>query len=381
MVSWYVPYHKLDSEQSKMINDMVNDLGHIHWVKGFAGTGKSTVLLNFAQQLQGMNNNKSFCFITYTHALVELLKVAVNAHQLKNMAVMTHTQFLNQPYRYHFVFLDEVQDISEADLLQIRQRADYLFLAGDCEQNIYEQSTREDQIRTIFGPKEHELTFMHRLTANIQKIASKILINSGLIYGKEKNTNADTTAKLIKFDAVQDEYEWLEKEAMQRSKPFKPYAILFSFHEDIENFYKFLSHKYNIKLNYLGKRLDYAYLNKELIEKGLNFCYLGNGFGSLEISDSKPIVYIMTIHSSKGLDFQGVFIPHLNANRRFHWQDVEGLEQRMLFVATTRTRQDLFLTYTSDKPHEFLRDIPNEYLIHHKALVVDDSDDDDGDIF
>ena len=184
MVSWYVPYHKLDSEQSKMINDMVNDLGHIHWVKGFAGTGKSTVLLNFAQQLQGINNNKSFCFITYTHALVELLKVAVNAHQLKNMAVMTHTQFLNQPYRYHFVFLDEVQDISEADLLQIRQRADYLFLAGDCEQNIYEQSTREDQIRTIFGPKEHELTFMHRLTANIQKIASKILINSGLIYGK-----------------------------------------------------------------------------------------------------------------------------------------------------------------------------------------------------
>ena len=168
---------------------------------------------------------------------------------------------------------------------------------------------------------------------------------------------------------------------MQRSKPFKPYAILFSFHEDIENFYKFLSHKYNIKLNYLGKRLDYAYLNKELIEKGLNFCYLGNGFGSLEISDSKPIVYIMTIHSSKGLDFQGVFIPHLNANRRFHWQDVEGLEQRMLFVATTRTRQDLFLTYTSDKPHEFLRDIPNEYLIHHKELVVDDSDDDDGDIF
>lgn len=379
-MSWYVPYHKLDSEQSQMIDLMINDLGYVHWVKGFAGTGKSTVLLNFAQQLQGAHNDKTFCFITYTNALVELLKVSIEAHQLKDMSVMTHTQFLRQSYRYHFVFLDEVQDISEQDLFYIRQKSDWLFLAGDYEQNIYEQAATESQIQTLLRPKEHSLSFLHRLTAVVSKIAFGILPKTRLIQGKEKNTNADTTAKLIKFDNTKEEYEWLVKEATQRSRPLKPYAILFSFHKNIESFCRFLAQKYDFELKIENNRVNYTHLNELFRKKGLNFCYLGNGFGDLKCSETKPMVYIMTIHSSKGLDFQGIFIPHLNWDRQFHWEDAD-LERRMLFVATTRTRQDLFLTYTSNEPHEFLKQISSEYLIHHKELVINDSNDDDEDIF
>ena len=49
----------------------------------------------------------------------------------------------------------------------------------------------------------------------------------------------------------------------------------------------------------------------------------------------------------------------------------------MLFVAITRTRQDLFLTYTSAQAHHFLKDIPQEYMIRHNQLSTDDEDEEE----
>ena len=44
--------------------------------------------------------------------------------------------------------------------------------------------------------------------------------------------------------------------------------------------------------------------------------FLGSGHGSLDQSDTKPTVFLMTFHSSKGLDFKSVFIPGMNSNVR-----------------------------------------------------------------
>jgi superfamily I DNA/RNA helicase len=75
------------------------------------------------------------------------------------------------------------------------------------------------------------------------------------------------------------------------------------------------------------------------------------------------MVYLMTYHSSKGLDFANVFLPHLTAGMSLNAMkgstDLE--ERRLFFVAATRARERLYLSY-HDEPHRFIEEIPEEYL-------------------
>ena len=88
---------------------------------------------------------------------------------------------------------------------------------------------------------------------------------------------------------------------------------------------------------------------------------LGSGFGSLAESDERPLVYIMTYHSAKGLDFETVFLPQLNEGIDFWPKDAE-LDKKLFFVATTRSRRNLFMSYHKRQPHSYIRNMPQHLL-------------------
>lgn len=89
-------------------------------------------------------------------------------------------------------------------------------------------------------------------------------------------------------------------------------------------------------------------------------------------------VKLMTVHASKGLEFNTVFItglehglfPH-ERGERLTGADAEE-ERRLMYVAVTRAREKLYLTYASIRtiygmrdirlPSEFLSDIPDELM-------------------
>lgn len=91
-----------------------------------------------------------------------------------------------------------------------------------------------------------------------------------------------------------------------------------------------------------------------------------------------PGVKLMTVHASKGLEFNTVFVtglehglfPH-ERGERLTGADAEE-ERRLMYVAVTRAREKLYLTYASMRtiygmrdvrlPSEFLSDIPGELL-------------------
>ncbi len=81
-------------------------------------------------------------------------------------------------------------------------------------------------------------------------------------------------------------------------------------------------------------------------------------------------VKLMTIHAAKGLEFEVVFIPRLEEevlpHRRTLEDDSELEEERRLFyVAVTRAKERLYLSYTRDRgrrPSRFLSDIPKNLL-------------------
>jgi DNA helicase-2/ATP-dependent DNA helicase PcrA len=89
----------------------------------------------------------------------------------------------------------------------------------------------------------------------------------------------------------------------------------------------------------------------------------------------KKGVRLMTIHASKGLEFNYVFItgleqdlfPHKNIGNRKRSKEEEEEERRLFYVAVTRARKKLYMSYAElrtifgqkqiNAPSEFLEDV------------------------
>lgn len=86
--------------------------------------------------------------------------------------------------------------------------------------------------------------------------------------------------------------------------------------------------------------------------------------------DSSNSVKVMTVHASKGLEFSAVFLPRLENGILPHEKAMENTDQleeerRLFYVAVTRAKELLYMTYTRSKgrkPSMFLSEIPKEHL-------------------
>ena len=94
-------------------------------------------------------------------------------------------------------------------------------------------------------------------------------------------------------------------------------------------------------------------------------------------SDNTPRVTLMTIHASKGLEFDSVFITGMeedlfpNSNARLYPKEMEE-ERRLFYVAVTRAKCHCFLSYSKARfrygtmdfcePSPFLDEIDDQYL-------------------
>ena len=96
-----------------------------------------------------------------------------------------------------------------------------------------------------------------------------------------------------------------------------------------------------------------------------------------ELDEGAEAVSLMTVHASKGLEFDAVFVtgleqglfPAMRANDEA--RDPEE-ERRLFYVALTRARKRIFLSYASERmrwgsreytlPSEFLEDIDRRLM-------------------
>ena len=95
-----------------------------------------------------------------------------------------------------------------------------------------------------------------------------------------------------------------------------------------------------------------------------------------EIRNNSNRIKLMTVHNAKGLEFDNVFIsgvekdlfPHRNS---YELEDIEE-ERRLFYVAITRAKNHLFITYSkkrnlfgkesSQMPSEFIEELPKELI-------------------
>ncbi len=104
--------------------------------------------------------------------------------------------------------------------------------------------------------------------------------------------------------------------------------------------------------------------------------------------EEQPSVTLMTVHSSKGLEFDAVFVTGMeenlfpNANAKYSTLELEE-ERRLFYVAVTRAKRYCFLTYAKTRykygslqfcdPSEFLNEIDDKYIQEEQLISRHDS--------
>lgn len=110
------------------------------------------------------------------------------------------------------------------------------------------------------------------------------------------------------------------------------------------------------------------------LEDFLSYISLISDVDTIDTSDK---ITLMTVHSAKGLEFNTVFIVGLEEGLFPHFksllsnEDIEE-ERRLLYVAMTRAKENLYLTYSIRRtrmgvpefldPSRFLNEIPEEFI-------------------
>ena len=117
------------------------------------------------------------------------------------------------------------------------------------------------------------------------------------------------------------------------------------------------------------------------IEEFLAFCSLESDVNTEKRDENADVVKLMTVHSSKGLEFEVVFLSGLEESLFPHSNSLKDdylleEERRLMYVAVTRAKNILYLTHSEERylhgnkqmmvASRFLRDIPKELIDRYK---------------
>jgi Superfamily I DNA and RNA helicases len=312
--SFYVKDSELDDYQVKVINKKTNSS---YIVKGCAGSGKSILALWKAKQIQDENKG-TYLYIVFTKALMQymadgILEVGIAERNVDYFWHWTHTGCPGADY----IIVDEAQDFSKEDIEMFRSKANKaLLLYGDSAQQLYKfiqdkNTVSMEDIQYFTKYPVEQLVFNHRLPKKIARLAQ--YLNSEYDELEERCTEEGVEKpKILEYDSVVNQYN--EIISLIKNKNMEDVGILFRHNDEVERAYEyFKDHGLNVEAKY-GRFMD------------LNFN-----------SDNPKI---MTYHSSKGLQFEHVFIPECTVD--------DDEDRNPLYVAVTRTYRSLYIMHSGN---------------------------------
>lgn len=201
--------------------------------------------------------------------------------------------------------------------------------------------------------------------------------------GKEDSLPPAAKAKLANFRALLGEIE----KASREKKPSETLALIIKI-SGLEQEWKEGGEEGVARLENAYELLNFAsrYDGLSPEEGVLNFLAdTALQSDQDELKEEQKAVRLMTVHASKGLEFDAVFIagledglfPHERLNEEHITPEEAEEERRLFYVALTRARKKVFLTYVQTRtlfgkrqvssPSEFIFDIP-ETLVEEEAV-------------
>lgn len=332
--SFYVKDSELDDYQVKVINKKTDNS---YIVKGCAGSGKSILALWKAKQIQDEHRG-SYMYIVFTKALMQYMADGIKEVGISQRNVDYHWHWVNRAGcpSADYIIVDEAQDFSKEDIELFKSKArKALLLYGDSAQQLYtfiqdKKTVSMENIQYFTKFPVEQLVFNHRLPKKIARVAQ--YINSENDELEERCTVEGTEKpKILEYPTVEKQYDAIIE--LIQNKHMEDVGILFRQNDEVEEAYNyFQEHGLNVEAKF-GKHMD------------------------LDFTSDNP--KLMTYHSSKGLQFENVFLPDCT---------VEDDDNRNpLYVAVTRTYQSLYILHSGNLSSLF-DDVPRD--LYDTSLVV-----------
>ncbi len=216
-----------------------------------------------------------------------------------------------------YIIVDEAQDFSKEDIELFRSKAKKaLLLYGDSAQQLYtfikdKQTVSMEDIQYFTKFPVEQLVFNHRLPKKIARLAQ--YLNSESDELEERCTEEGVEKpKIIKYNNITEQYDAII--SLIQNKNMEDVGILFRHNDEVERAYEyFKNHGLNVEAKY-GQFMD------------------------LDFSSDNP--KMMTYHSSKGLQFEHVFIPECTVE--------DDANRNPLYVAVTRTYRALYIMHSGN---------------------------------
>lgn len=361
-MQWMVPEERLGSDQNEVIEEISRIGNQTIWIKGHAGSGKSVVLIQSIKDYLAIYPNAKTCVVVFTRALHNLISEGLKqVPQLEKVNVPVYTIYSLYPkimngqvLPYDAIFCDEVQDLPITFIASMRKACKHFIIAGDAAQSIYtavpefiSPSATVDEIKTQINPIEIDLNTIYRLSKNIVTMLRNVFpeLLDDLINIHKENTQI----RLFKSSDIKREilFAWNDAIKTKERRPEDSVSILISEREKIVDFVNEILSSNNKpiwkrELDSKGA-LNFGSMNRHLESNNIPLMYLGNRHGSLSIASDRNKVIIMTYHSSKGLDFNYVYLPIADKNMYIH-ENINAL----LLVALSRSKGGLTISFTNE---------------------------------
>jgi superfamily I DNA/RNA helicase len=351
-MAWMIREDQLDPDQRDFINVESKKAGNI-FVKGFAGSGKSVLLVHSLKDILQKEPNAKIAVVVFTHALIDMFRTGMREMNIPDtIPVMTYYAFVDGTTTYDYIFCDEVQDLPSRVLYAMQNRAKKVIVAGDSNQSIYEIDPKwkdpvvnPDQVGDIISAKAFNLNMIHRLTRSIITAVQKLLPSMNIWGTRRDLTKQDVAIRLCEATSETEEVKYVYQEALKGVNVGDMSVILFPTRDSVIKFTNIVISnngkvQWEERENQWGEP-DYGDLNRHLRNNGLKLQFVGSGYGSLEDAIQHKEVILMTYHSSKGLDFDNVFLPFLNNNFWLHPRNAKTV----FMVAMTRSKKNLYISY------------------------------------
>lgn len=350
-MKWLPGENDLVKEQTDFRNKVWTENGNVY-ISGFPGSGKSVCLLYAVKTIRDKKPDASILFVEFTHSLIKMIEAALNELGLNNVSVVTYDDFRrNYMGMYDFIIGDEVQDVSQRLVELMKKRAKRVIVGGDPNQSIYETLPNNeptigpDELKGLLTPATTELTILHRLNKYIIKGINSFMPGMRMLAEKSSMLKKHKPAYLWHCIDQSDEVKRIMEDAKTALNFGESVAVLLPTHNKIENFVNLYLQSAGVPAFDFSRdrqygKPNYGLLNQHLAKHGVKMQCITNGFGSL-VTDSDKII-LSTYHSSKGLDFDKVFMPF--CNQGYGTED----DPRLFMVAMSRSRKDLTLSYTTN---------------------------------
>lgn len=329
---WLIDLSEMDEFQRQIL-DLSVDESYV--ITGCAGSGKTILALRRAHdiKIKSLAEKKSvgFTMLVYTKALRSFMKSGILELGLDLNQVIHYDVWDESMVDY--IVVDEVQDFNQEQIDAINNAAmKSIMLYGDSQQQIYSGKMTTDQIADHLGLPQRELLRNYRLPKTIASFAS--YLGDDLDLEKKCIKDGKEKPRIIKFNSWQEELDFIMNEIKTRN--FTDCAILLPFNNN-ESAMSYVPR--NEHRNVEAVR-DYFDSKGFIAEHKMTI----NDWDDSDLDFDSELPKVMTCHSSKGLQFETVFIPFCDYPYHDNW--FIGYFQKPLYVGLTRTYKNLYLTHS-----------------------------------